>query len=289
MQTETLLRTQERIEELVGNLDSIATLPDVTARITQTVNDPRSTPADLHRIISHDPALVARLLRVVNSAFYARSRQIDSVERAIVLLGFQSVRNLAIAATLGQLFKGGHICEGFTGRDLWNHCIAVAVVARQMAKINGDPLAEEVFLAGLVHDVGLLVELQVCRGKLRQVCERAKREPTPFSMIELEVIGVDHQELGAALARKWGFPESCAVAAAHHHHPSLADEAWQKLVALVQVADTLCCKHQVGFHLTASTQAPDEAAFKGLVPMAVIEETDEKLPEIVGPALGLFA
>jgi len=287
MQTQTVLRTQERIEELVGSLQTIPTLPQVTARITQTINDPKSTAASLHRIIAHDPALVSRLLRVVNSAFYARSSQVDSVERAIVLLGFDTVRNLAIAATLGQLFKG-HICEGFTARDLWDHCIAVAVVAREMAKMNDDPAAEEAFLAGLVHDVGLLAGLQVCRGKLRQVCERAKREPTPFTLIELEIIGVDHQELGAAVARKWGFPESCAVAAAHHHHPSLADDAWQRIAGLIHAADTLCCQHRVGFHLTAASQSLDDAAVLGAAGADVIERVRSRMPDLVGPSLALF-
>jgi putative nucleotidyltransferase with HDIG domain len=284
-----VLNTQERIEQLVGNLDTIATLPEVVARITATVNDPNSTAADLHRIISHDPALVTRLLKLVNSAFYARSTEIDSVERAVVLLGFETVHHLAIAATMGRLFKGVKICEGFTARDLWNHCIAVAVVAREMARQIRQETADEVFLAGLVHDVGILVSLQVCRGRLRQVCEKAKAQSMPFSMLELDVIGVDHQELGAALASRWGFPHACRIVARYHHHPSLADGQWQTAAAIVHAADTLCCQAGVGFNLTAVNQMADETAFKGLVPMRVIDSANSHLHELVEPALKIFA
>src|SRR5207248_9107219 len=98
---ETILRTDERIRQRVGELDSILTLPEVAARIIATVNDPNSRVADLHRIISHDPALVSRVLRLANSSFYGRATRVDSVERAFALLGFEAVRTRATTPTTG--------------------------------------------------------------------------------------------------------------------------------------------------------------------------------------------
>lgn len=285
MTVETALRTDERIAELVDDLDSIIMLPQVASRILMTVNDPKSKPADLHRIVAHDPALVAGILKQVNSAYYARATTIDSVERAIILLGFDAVKNLAVSATVKQLFKNVQLCDQFGARDVWVHCVAVAAAAREMAKQYCKPLAEMAFLAGIVHDIGLLVELQVCPDKLRKVCELAVAGEAPFSTLEMDLIGCTHAELGAALATRWGFPDFCHAAAAHHHHPLLADAPHQQLLSLIYVADTLCCDDAIGFDLTANRQLTDTVASNDLVPPRVIEYARNNLPDLVSDAI----
>src|SRR4051812_27674043 len=186
-----------KAQEAVRKITTIATLPEVTAKIIATVEDPKSTASQLHKIVSHDPALVTRILKVVNSSFYGLPGQIGSIERAIVLLGLNAVKNIAVAASLGQLFRGVTLCNGFTAKDLWTHCISVASVARHLAREMRVPVADEAFLAGMIHDIGILVELQVWPDKLRQACEKSKTTGTDFCAVEREVIGVDHQQLGA--------------------------------------------------------------------------------------------
>src|SRR5437763_9892064 len=131
------------IAEAIKKVTTIATLPEVTARIVATVEDPRSTASQLHKIVSHDPALVTRILKVVNSAFYGLPGQIGSVERAIVLLGLNAIKNIAVAASIGQLFRMTKICKDFSAKDLWTHCIAVGVCARDLAKQMKLPIADE--------------------------------------------------------------------------------------------------------------------------------------------------
>src|ERR1700679_1909400 len=114
---------QLRALEVVKKVSALATLPEVTSRIIQTVEDPRSTAAKLHDIVTHDPALVTRILKVVNSAFYGLPGHKGSVERAIVLLGLNAVKNIAVAASIGQLFRTSKVCPDFSARDLWTHCI----------------------------------------------------------------------------------------------------------------------------------------------------------------------
>ena len=160
--------------EAVKKVTTIATLPEVTAKIIATVENPNSTAAALHKIVAHDPALVTRILKVVNSAFYGLPGQIGSIERAIVLLGLNAVKNIAVAASLGQLFRGVKLCEGYTAKDLWTHCIAVGVTARELAKQLKLPIGEEAFLAGMIHDVGLLVGLQLHAEKVQEVCQRVR-------------------------------------------------------------------------------------------------------------------
>src|SRR5687767_9649639 len=176
------------VQESLKKITAIATLPEVTAKIIHTVEDKNSTATQLHQIISHDPALVTRILKVVNSAFYGLPGQIGSVERAIVLLGLNAVKNLAVAASLGQLFRGAKLCDGFTPKDLWTHCIAVGVAARDIAKQMKLPVADEAFLAGMIHDMGILIEMQVYPEQVRQVCELAKAGDKPFVDIERETL-----------------------------------------------------------------------------------------------------
>src|SRR5262245_60350661 len=196
MPTAAPVNPQTLVQQSLKKVTTIATLPEVTARIIKTVEDPKSTATQLHQIISHDPALVTRILKVVNSAFYGLPGQIGSVERAIVLLGLNAVKNIAVAASLGQLFRSVKLCDGFTARDLWTHCIAVAVTARELARQMKLPIADEAFLAGLIHDVGILVALHVHPEKLRTVCEKVKQEGGDFCAIERQTCGVDHQQLG---------------------------------------------------------------------------------------------
>src|SRR5689334_16392590 len=132
--TPTAIDPNELVQKMVKQVSTIATLPEITAQIIRTVEDPKSTATNLHKIVSHDPALVTRILKVVNSSFYGLPGQIASIERAIVLLGLNAVKNIAVAASLGQLFRGVKLCEGFTAKDLWKHCVAVAVTSRELAK-----------------------------------------------------------------------------------------------------------------------------------------------------------
>ena len=279
-----------KVMEVVKKVTAIATLPEVTAQIIKTVEDPRSSAQQLHKIVSHDPALVTRILKVVNSAFYGLPGQIGSVERAIVLLGLNGIKNIAVAASLGQLFRGAQLCDGFAAKDLWTHCIAVGVVARDLAKNMKLNIADEAFLAGLIHDVGILISLQVTPEKLREVCQAAKAGNEDFCELERKIIGLDHQQLGMGLAEHWKFPRACQLVAGYHHQPqNLADQT-RHLVNLVHVADTVCCQSKHGFNLTAVRQTlTDERLNEMRIDPMVVEHAKKRLDELVREASALLA
>src|SRR6202000_877578 len=138
---------QKIITDAVNNITHIATLPEITVKIIELVENPRSTAQDLHKLITNDPALVARILKGVNSAFDGLPGQISSINRAIVLLGLNAVKNIVIAASLAKLFRGGRVSAQFSAKDLWTHSVAVGVMSRLLvAKIN-NTLPDEAFLA----------------------------------------------------------------------------------------------------------------------------------------------
>src|SRR5947209_739606 len=281
-----MLDPKALVAEAIKKVTTIATLPEVTAKIVTTVEDPKSTASQLHKIVAHDPALVTRILKVVNSAFYGLPGQIGSVERAIVLLGLNAVKNIAVAASLGQLFRGVKLCEGFTAKDLWSHCIAVAVTARELAKQLKHPFADEAFLAGLIHDVGILVSLHVSPEKLRQVCEKVQKEGGDFCAVERELCGVDHQQLGMGLTEQWKFTRPCQLVAGHHHNPVALADSTRLIVTLVYVADTICAQQGRGFNLTALGQKFEAAQIEDVgLQLEVIERAQNNLEGLIGTAM----
>ena len=276
--------------DLLRRVTSIATLPEVTVRIIQIVEDPRSTAARLHQTISHDPSLVTRILKVVNSAFYGLPGQVTSVERAVVLLGVNAVKNLALAASLGQLFKGIKICDAFSPKDLWTHCVSVGVIARELARQVRLPVMDEAFLAGMIHDMGLLVHLQVHPQKLSQACRAAQKEDADFLTAERNFIGIDHQMLGMALADHWHFPQAFGAVAGFHHEPMAVQDECRQLVSLIHVADTLLCHQPGGFNLTAARQEVHEQALADIgIELQKAEQMVNAMDQRVKEAIHLFA
>ncbi len=252
--TPTKSDSDRLVESAIAKVGEIATLPEVTVKIIQIVENPRSTARDLHEVIKNDPALSARLLKVVNSAFYGLPGQISNIDRAIVLLGLSAVKNIAIAASMTHLFNTGGAIEGFSGVELWRHSIAVGVAARQITAAQGRPTVEESFLAGLIHDIGLLVQRQVYPREIAQLVARRQADNRQFCELEREIIGADHQAFGMALAAKWRFPRTLCTAIGYHHQPLELAAANRELPALVHLADILACRAGIGFSLTASCE-----------------------------------
>ena len=236
------------VKAAIREISHIATLPEITLRIIRLVEDPTSTAQDLNKIISNDPALGARVLKVVNSAFYGLPGQIASINRAIVLLGLNAVKNIAVAASLAKLFRGGQVCPTFSARDLWTHSIAVATATRLLANKAGLGLPDEAFLAGLIHDLGIMVEIQARRSQFVKAIQSMDDDPTmTMRQAELANIGATHEDFGAALCQSWKFPKSFIYVTGFHHRPWDLAEENRPLTGLVHLADLLSVREQAGF------------------------------------------
>ncbi|MEP0842830.1 MAG: HDOD domain-containing protein [Phycisphaerae bacterium] len=277
---------QDVVKFALSKIGDIATLPEITSRIIAVVDDPKSTARDLHNIIKNDPALATKILKVVNSAFYGLPGQVSEIDRAIVLLGLSAVKNIAISASISRLFSGERISDKFSARDIWKHSVAVAVATRQFAAHAGRRVfAEEAFLAGLIHDLGLLVERQAYPEQLAEVIRQAVKGGRPFCEIEQEIIGADHQTLGSALAAKWKFPRALQTVLGYHHNVSNLSAEHRLLPTMVFAADTLCGHERYGFYLTAEGQALDDRLLESIgLTEAQFNTVREELPEQIEAA-----
>ncbi len=282
------LALPEALQKAMARVTEISSLPEITTRIVEVVEDPKSTAQDMHDIVKNDPALAAKILKVVNSAFYGLPAQISSLDRAIIMLGLSAVKNIALAASLSRLFRPGAISDAFDARDLWEHCIGVGVCARMLAA-SGFGQAEEAFVAGLVHDMGLLVEYQLFPEKLKQVVEICAAQPQDFLATEQAVIGANHQQFGNALAVKWKFPPALRYSISYHHNPERLRPEFRRLVTAVQVADAICGQNQIGFYLTTQTSEITEEMLEqvGVTPERV-GELLETLPERIEETMAIF-
>ncbi len=279
------------VQSAVQEISHIATLPEVTMKIIQLVEDPDSTANDLNKVISNDPALGARILKVVNSAFYGLPGQIGSINRAIVLLGLNAVKNIAIAASLAKLFRGGKIAENFDARDLWSHSIACASGTRLLAKHAGLGLPDEAFLAGLIHNIGIMVEIQARRPKFVEVMEKLAKEPeTTLRQAEEEILGANHEQFGTALCKLWKFPQSFQYVTGFHHDPMDLNEKNRMLTGLVHIADVLAGKMELGFARGVETEEYDPALLLALnITQEHIDDVAKALPEALEETKALFS
>jgi HD-like signal output (HDOD) protein len=275
----------QAVSAAIREISHIATLPEITLKIIQLVESPTSTAQDLHKVISNDPALCSRILKVVNSAFYGLPGQIGSINRAIVLLGLNAVKNIAIAASLTKLFRGGALTPGFSARDLWDHSIAVATTSKIITDMLKMGFSDEAFLAGLIHDIGIIVEIQFDRHKLIEVLTKVAPDATGApanSMLEIEeqIFGASHQDFGAGLCAKWKFPKSFANVTGFHHRPLELPGDQRTLPTITAISDCIAATHKKGFRLDLkSTEIPAEYLDAIRLTREQVEEVRGKLPQ----------
>ncbi len=278
------------LRKALARVTDVASLPEVTTKIVEVVEDPRTTIHRVGEVVQADPALAARILRIVNSAFYGLPAQVASLERAILMLGLSAVRNLALAASVSRLLKRDQITDQFTTLDLWEHSVAVAVCSRLLAKAAKSPVPDETFAAGLLHDLGLIVSQQMFRNKMQTVAESCLAQPESFCAVEERVIGADHQAFGWTLATKWKFPPALRYAIGYHHAPSSLQPEFQKIAATVYLADVVCCRQRHGFWLTAQHEELAEWMMKLIgVGFADVEGIQAELPTQLAEALSVLA
>jgi HD-like signal output (HDOD) protein len=245
----------------------------------------------LHDALLMDPALAARILKVVNSAFYRRQREVASPQAAIRLLGVDSIRNIALAASLHRLFRGRRTIPGFDPGDVWSHCVAVGTAARVLAVRTGTVSPEEAMLAGLLHDLGVIVAMQAWLPEFTVVVQRAALPNAPsFLELERQEIGATHEDFGGALCDAWHFPPSFVLACQHHH--DFRGLAWheQRLPALIHLADALAARIGVGYTATVDPTAPLPEALEVLQLTELdVAEVEAQVAKAVPQAVSLLA
>jgi putative nucleotidyltransferase with HDIG domain len=204
--------------ELIKDIKGLITLPDVYLRITKLIDDPKSSAADIAKAIAQDPSFTIRLLRVANSALYRFPSKVDTVARAVTIIGTSQVCNLALSMSVASSFDG-MLNELVSMANFWRHSLLCALTSRHLSGLAGRCDRDAMFTAGLLHDIGELVIFnrlpEQARDALLLVLD--SQDEIPVYLAERQVIGFDHSEVGGELAKQWNLPALLEECIAHHH------------------------------------------------------------------------
>lgn len=239
---ERCLRMQQLLQDpklraVVGGLKSLPTLPRTYLRLRDAMAREDINVQDVTRIVSDDTVIAAKVLQVVNSAFFRLARPISKIEQAVVYLGFGAIRNLVMTAGVFSQWSTKDLPQDFDPERLQAHAHAVAAAA--CALTHKTPLQDDALLAGLVHDIGYLVLALACPQQLERAGRLAAERKIPLHLAEREVIGASHAQIGAYLLGIWGLPFPIVEAVAHYDTPHEVAQTEFDLLAVLAVAHEL--------------------------------------------------
>ena len=230
-------------------IDTMPSLSITVSKIIEVTRNPQVTAKDLNKVISLDPVLVGKVLKLVNSAYYGLSNKVTSLVTAIIMLGINTIKNLALStAVLGNMRKGSSFrtlnVDGF-----WRHSIGVGVTSKLIAAKIGIPAnrREEFFIGGLLHDIGKIPLNIIFEEEYLKAIREADMKKTDLLVMEQSIIGITHCEVGNMIAEKWRLTDETFECILYHHDPNSASEKNFKLVASVYIANNYCNMNEVGF------------------------------------------
>jgi len=239
MTTSTTAAPENRVKQLIGNIRNLPTPPIVFEQIQKVINKPETSVGDIASILSEDPAMSVKVLKLTNSAFYGLQREIDSVKHAVMIIGLEAVKNLVLSASVLNMFKADQSNKEYH-EVFWRHSLSTAFASRIIAKrfqngkvFNPDPA----FSSGLLHDIGKMVISCFLPNEFKAIQDKIENDPDANeSDVENSILGFAHSQIGKELAANWKLPIRMADAIGFHHNPNDPNDS-QDFAYLLSLAD----------------------------------------------------
>jgi HD-like signal output (HDOD) protein len=234
------MMSPESIKGRVQTIIQLPALPTVAMEIVEMVDNPKTSASKLGKVISTDQALTAKVLKIANSPFYGFPKKISTIDFAIIVLGYDALKEIVISISLvSSLQKKSDVL--FDAKGFWDHAIASGVIARRLARDLDYRISGEVFVCGLLHDMGISVLHRYFKSEFKRVVEIARETDLTFLEAEESVLGVTHADIGGWLAERWNLPDHLTEAIALHHAPGKSKKN-PDLVSLIHCADIFANK-----------------------------------------------
>ncbi|MDR1932349.1 MAG: HDOD domain-containing protein [Spirochaetales bacterium] len=257
------MNAEENLAKVSAYISRIPALPVTVSKILEIANNPATSPVDLNKVISLDPVLMARVLKLINSAYYGVTNQVTSLVRAIIMLGINTVKNLALStAVLGNLSKTENF-QALNMNGFWRHSLSVGVLSKLIARTRKiDPkILEEYFIAGLLHDIGKIPLNNTLTQEFIQAMSQADRDHIPLYRAEEEYVGFDHCRAGFIIGSAWKFGAEILDVIKCHHTPETCAEENASLVYTVAAANFYVNSSGIGF---SGSRYPEKVPAKAL-------------------------
>lgn len=264
----------KRIRNFVNKMPSLST---TVSKVMEICSRPDTAPNDLNKVISLDPVLTGQVLKLINSAYYSLVNKVTSLTRAIIMLGLNTVKNLALSTAIIRSVGQTKKSKALPIKHFWAHSIGVGVMAKLLAIERGVDLGEreEYFVAGLLHDLGKIP----FGDEYIEVLKETRREQATLIETERAVMDIDHEQVGRMIAEKWKLNAVLTDAIRHHHSPREAAPENQALVATVALADFYVCLYDIG---NAGNRFPQEEQLETLLELTGLKwETIAAMSETV--------
>ncbi len=238
MPTTQQTATADGLYDYIEREIQLPTPPAIALKILNNIQNDKSGMEELTGIISADPALTAKMLRVANSSFYALKNKVSSIERAVSVLGTNLIKNIALSFVIASDLRESNTSSAFDYDYFWRRAVTTAVTADLISQYLGKR-DEDIFVIALLHDIGVLTAYQHHRDSYARLIHFARESDSKLAELEQQEFGFDHQQIALTLIRKWNLPDHFAGPIAYHHHPASAPEAWREKAAIIQVADQI--------------------------------------------------
>ncbi len=230
----------QKLDRVLG----IPTLPVVAFKVNKMIQDYDISIDELTRIIEKDQAIVSKILRLVNSAFYGFQSKIETVSHALIVLGFNMLRNAVLSVSVIKTFSGTDTCKGFNIKDFWRHSIGVAITGRHLAKQTHLENPDDCFIAGLLHDIGKVILSEYFKEPFDQVLTSVRDDGLSFYEAERNLLPLNHAQIGGHLGVKWQLPLSLVDTIKYHHEVREGVSNLNQLM-IVHVADIIVNTHNI--------------------------------------------
>jgi len=236
---------KKTFDEVLSQLEGLPSLPSMVIAVLEVLNDPNTSAQELSKVLSYEQSLASRVLKLANSAYYGFPRKIDTISKAVTILGYNSIRNIILVTNLFDSLDKGAEARSLDRRHFWQHSLACGAAAQVIGTKLGCKNGEEIFLAGLLHDIGKVVLDAFLHDKYAEVFMFSQEQNLLLLEAENKILGVSHADFGRFLADTWNLPHSLTAAIAHHHDPQATEEHFI-LTSLVHIGDILTRALEVG-------------------------------------------
>lgn len=270
-----MVKTKEELKNFIITIKDMPSLPSIVMELLSSLSDDKISIQKITTILEKDPVLVSKILKVINSSYYAVRFNIASLKQAIVLLGLREIKRITIGTSVINTFGHSKDSSNFDRVSFWQHCLGCGKISEMIAEKLNFPFKDEAFLGGLLHDIGKVVVNIFFYDEFIKVLEECRKPEISFRQAEVKLIGADHTDIGLWFAERWKFPDKIQDVIKNHHN--LRESKNQLLCATIRFSDLMCKTRQIG---SGDDDENIQIDFKKEEAWKIIQENTKSIEEL---------